>query len=72
MMVAHEFGAKDYAKLDELTVSIPYPDATTAMLGGRSEIDAHSLASPAVLVHRTRQNPNIHRVANSTPTFSAI
>src|SRR3981081_2306464 len=36
MMAAHEFGPQNYAQLDKLTVSIPYPDATTAMLSGRS------------------------------------
>jgi NitT/TauT family transport system substrate-binding protein len=63
MMVAHEFGPKNYAQLDELTVSIPYPDATTAMLGGKSEIDAHVASPPFSFIEL--DNPNIHRVANS-------
>ena len=63
MMAAHEFGPKNYAQLDELTVSIPYPDATAAMLGGRSEIDAHVASPPFSFIEL--DNPNIHRVANS-------
>src|SRR5438105_1152406 len=32
MAVAKEFGDKDYARLDHLTVSMSYPDATAAIL----------------------------------------
>jgi NitT/TauT family transport system substrate-binding protein len=63
MMAAHEFGPQNYAQLDNLTVSIPYPDATTAMLGGRSEIDAHVASPPFSFIEL--DNPNIRRVANS-------
>jgi NitT/TauT family transport system substrate-binding protein len=62
MMVAHEFGAQNYARLDDLTVSIAYPDATTAMLGGKSEINAHVASPPFSFIEL--DNPNIHRVAN--------
>jgi len=64
MMAAHEFGPTNYARLDKLTVSVPYPDATTAMLSGKSEINAH-VASPPFSFIET-DNPNIRRVANSS------
>ena len=63
MMAAHEFGAPNYARLDELTVSLPYPDATTAMLSGRSEINAHVASPPFSFIEL--DNPNIRKVANS-------
>jgi NitT/TauT family transport system substrate-binding protein len=63
MMAAHEFGPQNYAQLDTLTVSIPYPDATTAMLSGRSEINAHVASPPFSFIEL--DNPNIRRVANS-------
>jgi NitT/TauT family transport system substrate-binding protein len=63
MMAAHEFGPQNYARLDNLTVSIPYPDATTAMLSGRSEINAHVASPPFSFIEL--DNPNIRRVANS-------
>jgi len=64
MMAAQEFGAANYAQLDRLTVSVPYPDATTAMLSGRSEINAHVASPPFSFIEL--DNPNIRRVANST------
>lgn len=45
MVVAKEFGDENYAKLDPLTVGMPYPEATAALLSGKTEIDAH-VASP--------------------------
>jgi NitT/TauT family transport system substrate-binding protein len=63
MMAAHEFGPQNYAQLDQLTVSLPYPDATTAMLSGRSEINAHVASPPFSFIEL--DNPNIRRVANS-------
>jgi NitT/TauT family transport system substrate-binding protein len=63
MMAAHEFGPQKYAQLDNLTVSLPYPDATTAMLSGRSEINAHVASPPFSFIEL--DNPNIHKVANS-------
>jgi NitT/TauT family transport system substrate-binding protein len=63
MMAAHEFGAQNYARLDELTVSLPYPDATTAMMSGRSEINAHVASPPFSFIEL--DNPNIRKVANS-------
>jgi NitT/TauT family transport system substrate-binding protein len=63
MMAAHEFGSQKYAQLDNLTVSLPYPDATTAMLSGRSEINAHVASPPFSFIEL--DNPNIHKVANS-------
>jgi NitT/TauT family transport system substrate-binding protein len=63
MMVAHEFGPQNYARLDNLTVSLSYPDATVAMLSGKSEINGHVASPPFSFIEL--DNPNIRRVANS-------
>ena len=63
MMVAHEFGPANYTQLDKFTVSVPYPDATAAMLSGKTEINAH-VASPPFSFMEV-DNPNIRRIANS-------
>ncbi|HWZ38686.1 MAG TPA: ABC transporter substrate-binding protein [Bradyrhizobium sp.] len=63
MMVAHEFGPANYAQLDKFTVAVPYPDATAAMLSGKTEINAHVASPPFSFMEL--DNPNIRRIANS-------
>ena len=46
MAAAKEFGEQSYAKLDPLTVSLPHPDAMTALLSGGGTITAHFSAPP--------------------------
>src|SRR6266478_6195969 len=46
MAAAKEFGEQNYAKLDPLTVSLPHPDAMTALLSGGSTITAHFSSPP--------------------------
>jgi len=48
MAAAKEFGEKNFDKLDPLTVSMPHPDATAALLSGSGSITAH-FASPPFL-----------------------
>ena len=48
MAAAKEFGEKSFDKLDPLTVSMPHPDATAALLSGSGSITAH-FASPPFL-----------------------
>jgi NitT/TauT family transport system substrate-binding protein len=40
------FGAGQHGKLDPLTVTLPHPEATTALLSGKSEITAHFVTAP--------------------------
>ena len=63
MMVTHEFGPANYAQLDKLTVAVPYPHATAAMLSGKTEINAHVASPPFSFMEL--DNPNIRRIANS-------
>src|SRR5215472_8388274 len=63
MAVAKEFGDPQYARLDHLTVSLPYPEAVATMLSGRSEITAHVASAPFSYMELER--PGIHKVLNS-------
>jgi NitT/TauT family transport system substrate-binding protein len=63
MAVARAYGAKEYDKLDKLTVSMSPPDATVALLGGKSEIDSAFSVPP--FQYQQLEHPGIHTVVNS-------
>ncbi len=63
MAAAQAFGMANYAKLDPLTVSLPHPDALTAMLSRRSEITSHFSSPPFCYIENDQ--PDFHRVVNS-------
>ncbi|PTT79351.1 sulfonate ABC transporter substrate-binding protein, partial [Pseudomonas sp. HMWF005] len=43
---AREFGDDQYKKFDDISVSLPHPDATAALIAGGSEINAHFSSPP--------------------------
>jgi NitT/TauT family transport system substrate-binding protein len=63
MAAAKAFGAKEFAKLDAQTVSLSPPDATIALLGGKSEITAAFSVPP--FQYQQLEQPGIHTVVNS-------
>lgn len=63
MAAEQAFGEGNHEKLDSLTVSMPHPDGTAAMLSGGSEITAH-LSSPP-FQYQQLENEDIHRVLSS-------
>lgn len=63
MAAAKAFGAKEFAKLDSQTVSMSPPDATIALLGGKSEVTAAFSVPP--FQNQQLDNPAIHTVVNS-------
>jgi NitT/TauT family transport system substrate-binding protein len=67
MAAAREFGEAKFNALDHLTVSMAHPDATAAMLGGKSEIAANFSSSP--FQYRQMKNPAIRRLLTSTDLF---
>src|SRR5688572_9921468 len=67
MAAAKELGDAKFNALDHLTVSMAHPDATAAMLGGKSEIVANFSSSP--FQYRQMKDPNIRRILNSTDLF---
>ncbi len=63
MAAAKAFGPKDFAKLDTLTVSLSPPDATIALIGGKTELTAAFSVPP--FQYQQLENPAIHTVLNS-------
>jgi NitT/TauT family transport system substrate-binding protein len=63
MAAEQAFGVGQHDKLDPLTVSMPHPEATAALLSGRSEITAH-FSTPPFQVQQL-DNPAVHRVVSS-------
>jgi NitT/TauT family transport system substrate-binding protein len=67
MAAAKELGEAKFNALDHLTVSMAHPDATAAMLGGKSEISANFSSSP--FQYRQMKDPNIKKLFTSTDLF---
>ena len=76
MAAVKEWGAKDFEKLDALTVSMTPPDATVALLKGGAQITAAFSVPP--FQYQQLEDPSIHTVLNSfdamggSHTFTAI
>ena len=60
---AREFGNAQYKKFDDISVSLPHPDATAALIAGGSEINSHFSSPP--FQYQALQNPNVHKVLSS-------
>ena len=63
MAAAKEWGREQYDRLDPITVSLSHPDATAALLAGKSEINAHFASSPFYYIELAA--PGIHKVLHS-------
>src|SRR5450631_1033907 len=63
MAAAKAYGDKEFAKLDVQTVSMSPPDATIALLGGKSEITAAFSVPP--FQYQQLEQAGIHTVINS-------
>jgi ABC-type nitrate/sulfonate/bicarbonate transport system substrate-binding protein len=63
MAAAQAFGDSQYNKLDPLTVSLAHPDAMSAMMTGKTEIDAHFGSAP--FMYQELEDPRVHRVLSS-------
>ena len=63
MAAAKAYGVKSFEKLDPLTVSMTPPDATIALLGGKSEVTSAFSVPP--FQYQQLENPAIHTVLNS-------
>jgi NitT/TauT family transport system substrate-binding protein len=57
------FGDKSYDKLDPLTVTMAHPQAAIALIGGKTEINAHFASAP--FYWDEAADPAIHRVLHS-------
>ncbi len=63
MAAAKAYGLKGFDTLDPLTVSMSPPDATIALLGGKSEVT--SVFSVPPFQYQQLENPAVHTVLNS-------
>ena len=63
MAAEKAFGPGQEHKLDHLTVSLSHPDAMTALLSGKSEINAHFGSPP--FQEQELEHPGIHLVLDS-------
>lgn len=61
MAAEQQFG--QYDKLDTITVGLPHPEATAAILSGKSEVDAHFTSPP--FQYQQLEDPKVHRVLSS-------
>jgi NitT/TauT family transport system substrate-binding protein len=61
---AKRWGDKQYDRLDKLTVAVPHPDATAAILSGGTEITGH-FGNPPFQEEELAGNPKAHIVLSS-------
>jgi sulfonate transport system substrate-binding protein len=58
-----EFGIGKHGALDGITLTLPHPDATAALLSGSTEITAHFSNPP--FQYQALENPKVHKVLSS-------
>ncbi len=63
MAAEQAFGKGQAFKLDPLTVSMGHPDAYAAVMGGKTEVDAHFASAP--YMYDELADKRFHRVLNS-------
>lgn len=63
MAAEKAFGPGQEHRLDHLTVSLSHPDAMTALLSGKSEINGHFGSPP--FQYQELEHPGVHLVLNS-------
>lgn len=61
---ARQFGAANFQKLDEISISLPHPDATAALIAGGTEINSHFSSAP-FYYQALAGNPDVHKVLSS-------
>jgi NitT/TauT family transport system substrate-binding protein len=60
---AKRYGNDQYKRFDAITISLPHPDATAALLSGGSEISAHFSSAP--FQYQALENPNVRKLLSS-------
>jgi len=60
---ARVFGKADYKRFDNISVSLPHPDATVALVSGGSEINTHFSSPP--FQYQALENKNVHKILSS-------
>lgn len=64
---AKEFGADQFDKLDKLTVTLPHPEATQALISGNGTVNAHFSNSP--FQELALKTEGVHKITDSFEVF---
>ncbi|KMV35813.1 ABC transporter substrate-binding protein [Franconibacter pulveris 1160] len=57
------FGNADYKRFDKISVSLPHPDASAALIAGGSEISTHFSSPP--FQYQALEHKNVHKILSS-------
>ncbi|ALN19084.1 ABC transporter substrate-binding protein [Ectopseudomonas mendocina] len=60
---AKRYGKDDFQRFDAISISLPHPDATAALIKGGSEITAHFSSPP--FQYQALENPKVHKLISS-------
>ncbi|MBJ7220298.1 MULTISPECIES: ABC transporter substrate-binding protein [unclassified Brenneria] len=60
---AKQYGVDDFKRFDKISVSLPHPDASAALVAGGSEISAHFSSPP--FQYQALENKNVHKILSS-------
>jgi len=60
---ARRYGKADFQHFDRLSLSLPHPDATAALISGGSEVTAHFSSPP--FMYQALEHPNVHKLISS-------
>ncbi|TCU30470.1 NitT/TauT family transport system substrate-binding protein [Rhizobium azibense] len=58
------FGPDNFQKLDQISVSLPHPDATAALISGGTEVNSHFSSAP-FYYQALQANKAVHKVISS-------
>ena len=64
IQTAREFGPENFKKFDDISISLPHPDATAALIAGGTEINSHFSSAP-FYYQALAGNPAVHKVLSS-------
>lgn len=65
---ARQFGPEAFRKFDAISVSMPHPDATAALIAGGTEIDVHYSSAP-FYYQALASNHAVHKILSSYDTL---
>lgn len=57
------YGDNDFKRFDKISVSLPHPDASAALIAGGSEISAHFSSPP--FQYQALEHSNVHKILSS-------
>lgn len=61
---AKRYGKDNFKHFDDISISLPHPDATTALISGGLEVNAHFSSAP-FYYQALERNPAVHKVISS-------